>query len=525
MNDETPTRLYPPKVRRWLPAVVLALVVLYGLAVNGYWAMRPDSGVYMTLGRSVAEGRGMEFCGRQSWGYPPLVPFLIAGCRWLAGSHAMWLINAVMSLFGIGTALAALGIASRVSVGETERVRIQLAVGTFLVVGVSARLFGDATRVLTDVPFTFFLSLGLYLMARARGGHWAWCLAAGLALLAGAMTRPVMVVFVPAVLAAMALDWRRAGYGKRLAGTVAAVAMVAAGFAYWWVVLRSWSDPASADYSKAISGGYLSILSPDRWSLMAREVAGIPAAVCGALFDQRMSWNHIGLVWVLPVVVGLVAAGRRHRWLVVLPVAFYVAFLIAWGAGAMDDRYLLPVMPLLAYGLLLGVRVIVHGLTCLVRRSDAAERRAAVGVVVAAGLCVAISLAKNVSQTIYWARHEKFYKYYGHGHWRGIVEVSRAIRDCDASPTDVVATKEGSVVHYLTGRQVAVLPLWTRDGPGLGRRPPKVFAELAAKGDFRFVIVPLDKAGWSEPTVEAVEATGAFHPAQRFRDMALFQRW
>ena len=108
-----PTSLYPPQVRRWLPAVALGLAILYGLAVNGHWAIRPDSGIYMTLGRSLAEGRGMEFCGRQSWGYPPLVPFLIAGCRWLAGQHAMWLINAMMSLFGVGTALAALGIASR----------------------------------------------------------------------------------------------------------------------------------------------------------------------------------------------------------------------------------------------------------------------------------------------------------------------------------------------------------------------------------------------------------------------------
>lgn len=521
-----PTSLYPPQVRRWLPAVALGLAILYGLAVNGHWAIRPDSGIYMTLGRSLAEGRGMEFCGRQSWGYPPLVPFLIAGCRWLAGQHAMWLINAMMSLFGVGTALAALGIASRASVGETERARIQLAVGTFLVVGVSARLFGDATRVLTDVPFTFFLSLGLYFFLRARGGHWVWCLAGGLALLAGTMTRPVMVVFVPAVLAATAFERRREGYGKRLAATLAAVAVVAAGFAYWWVVLRSWSDPASADYGKTISGGYLSILLPDRWSLMGREVARIPPAVCGALMDQRMTWGHVNLLWVLPAVVGLVAAGLRRQWLVVLPVVFYTAFLIAWGDGAMDDRYLLPILPLLAYCLLVGVRVSVRGVTRFLRRGDAAERRAALAVTVAVGLCVAISLVKNVSQTIYWARHEKFYKHYAHGEWRGVVEVSEAIRKRDRPlADDIVATKEGSVVHYLADLPVAVLPLWKPEGSGLGRRPPQEFAEVAAKGDFQFVIVPLDKAGWSDPTLEAVQKTGAFRPARRFRDMALFERW
>jgi len=258
---------------------------------------------------------------------------------------------------------------------------------------------------------------------------------------------------------------------------------------------------------------------------MGREVAGIPAAVCGALLDQRMTWDHVNLLWVVPVVVGLVAAGLRRQWLVVLPIAFYTAFLIAWGGGAMDDRYLLPILPLLAYCLLVGVRASVRGVTRFLRRGDAAERRAALAVTVAVGLCVAISLVKNVSQTIYWARHEKFYKHYAHGEWRGIVEVSRAIRDRSTSPTDVVASKEGAVVHYLADLPVAVLPLWTRDGPGLGRRPPQECAEVAARGDFRFVIVPLDEAGWSEPTLEAVQKTGAFRPAHRFRDMALFERW
>jgi len=105
------------------------------------------------------------------------------------------------------------------------------------------------------------------------------------------------------------------------------------------------------------------------------------------------------------------------------------------------------------------------------------------------------------------------------------VEASEAIRKRDRpAADDIVATKEGSVVHYLSGLRVVVLPLWKREGPGLGERPPKEFARVAAEGDFRFVIVPMDEPGWGAATLKEVEKTGAFLPPRQYRDMALLQR-
>jgi len=514
--------LYPPKVRRWLPAVALALAILYGLAVGGHWVIRPDSGVYMALGRSLADGRGMEYNGKQMWGIPPLVPLLIAGCRWLAGPHAMWLINTAMSLFGIGTALAALGIANRLPTDEGQGTRMRAAVGTFLVVGVSARLFGDSAPVLTDVPFSFLFCLSLYSFIRGIRGHWAWCIAGSLAMVAATYTRLVSLALAPAIVAAMVLHRKPEGYRQRLVATFVGAALVAGAFLYWWFEVRSWSDPASADYGKAIAGGYLSILSPDRWALMAKEILNTPQAVAGALVDQKLPW--VNLVPTALILAGMAVATRRRQWMVVLPVIFYVGFLVAWGGGAMAARYLLPIMPLLAYCLLAGARAAATWAARVARSDAATDRlpRLAVGVIVAA--CLAISLPKNV-RTIYWARHEKFYKHYAHGEWRGLVEASEAIRKRDRpAADDIVATKEGSVVHYLSGLRVVVLPLWKREGPGLGERPPKEFARVAAEGDFRFVIVPMDEPGWGAATLKEVEKTGAFLPPRQYRDMALLQR-
>ena len=86
---------------RWSLWILLALAGLFVLAVNDHWAVKSDSALYLGLGRSLAEGRGMMFNGRAEWGVPPVVPLLVAGCRLLAGAHD-WLPNLCMTMFGLG---------------------------------------------------------------------------------------------------------------------------------------------------------------------------------------------------------------------------------------------------------------------------------------------------------------------------------------------------------------------------------------------------------------------------------------
>jgi len=59
--------------------MVLAIVVAlaYALAINDQWAIKGDSALYLALGRSLAEGRGMEYNGQQMWGTPPAIPGLV----------------------------------------------------------------------------------------------------------------------------------------------------------------------------------------------------------------------------------------------------------------------------------------------------------------------------------------------------------------------------------------------------------------------------------------------------------------
>jgi len=517
---------FPVRARRWLPAVVLAVAVLYGLAVNGQWAIRPDSALYLTLGRSLAEGRGMEFNGQRLWAIPPLLPALVAGCRLLAGRHALWLLNALVSLCAIGTALVTLGVVNRLTRSLPDRARVQLIVGTFLVTGLSARLFADATRILTDVPFTFLFLLCVYGYVRSRDGHWAWCLAGTAAIVTATAIRLVSLALFPPLVLAVVLAWRRPGYRKRLLATLFSAALAAAVFGIWFWGIRSQADPGTADYFRGFQARASDVLHLAYWRRMVGGVVRLPEALTGVLTDQKM--YGVNLVPTALMAIGCVVAARRRQWIVVLPVVCYVGFLIAWAAeAAVAPRYLLPVMPLCAYLLLLGARW-AGGAAVRWVRSDTVLRTAphAVAAVVVI-VCLVVSLPKNFRH-VYWARHPDFYRVYEHGKWMDIVDVSQELRRRGRPGNDRIAAPDFVVVHYLTRLRVMTEPIWVGGGGAFGMWkpeavPPPVFAEAMAAEPLRFVVFPVENKDWSAAVLKALAETGEFGPPEPFGNLVLLE--
>lgn len=507
--------------------LAVAVALAYALALNDQWAIRGDSALYLALGRSLAEGRGMEYNGRQMWGYPPAVPALVAACRRATGlarqslgeggSDGYWLINFVMKALAVGTALAAMGIARRLSADRPEDERTFLAAMTLLVVGLSARLFTDATLIMTDVPFTFFIAVGLYSFLRARDGHWTWYLAGGAAVAAATWTRLLGPIIFAGMAAAMLLD-TRPGYLRRLPGVVAAGAIVGASVLVWMFLVRARSDPGVPDYLVAAGSGYLDVATAQKWKDIAAEAPRIPSALCGVLVDQKLPWAN--LLPTATVFFGMWIALRRRQLLVVLPMVFYVGFLVVWGAGAVAGRYLLPVLPLAAYLLLIGA----EGAAGRLVRAEAGVKWRRIAIAVAAGACVAVSLPKDARQ-VHWMQHPRFYAAYEHGEWADIVDAAAYLRERGRRPDDEVATDLGAIAGYLTRLHVTSQPLWVKVRQG-SRRPlgPKEFAGAAARGTFRFVVVPGEDADWSVATIAEMGGTAAFGPPKTFGRVTVFER-
>jgi len=518
---------HDPKERRHAILVFAALAILYLLTLNNQWAIEPDSAMYLTLGRSIAEGRGMEYNGAPAWGVPPLLPVLIAGSRLLFGP-AYWPINFLISLFGLGTAFLAYLTVRRLA-SEVGADDVRLALAALLITGSSARLLVDSTRILTDVPCTFFVALGLYAFVRARQGHWAWCLAGlGAMLLATALRLPAGVVLAGTFFG-LALEFRREGYGGRLLATLGGMVGVAAGALGWWFLVRGRSV-GGPDYFVTIFERF-QFCFRERWVQVAEGPFRLPGALCEAITGQELQWFNV--VPTALILFGLWRAARRGQWVLVCPVLAYVAFLLGLGGSAVAPRYLLPVMPMLVYALVVGT---VEAVARLRRRAAAQSpervgrgRRVALAVVTV--FCVALSLPKD-GREVFRMHRPDFYETYEGGKWKGKVDLGAylaSLRETEkAAPGDRVLAPDPAVVHYLSGLRTDFEIWYPEVDRFLGYGPPwspADFAKLAAAGPWRFVILPTNKGTWSEDAVRAIEATGAFRlPPERFRGLVLYAR-
>lgn len=496
------------------------LAALYLAAVNGSWAIRPDSGLYLSLGRSLAEGRGMAYNGGQCWALPPAVPLLIAACR-LVNPGGYFLMNLAMSVLALGLIAASVATVRELARDLPEAMRPHLVLAAALVIGLSAGLFTHARPILTDVPFAFLISVSFYMFARGARGRWAWYLGGAAALVAATFTRLPGVILAAGLVLAALLDFGRQGYLRRATAAAAAGTIVLAGFLAWFFFIRSRADPGTVDYVSAVTQERFNILSPAKWPALWQAAANFPSALCGTLMDQKLAAGHFNLLPTAVLLIGAWTLARRRQFIVLVPVVLYIGFLVALDPSSVSERYFLPVMPMLAYGLLVGCQTIRLWLVGLWRR----RLWPGWALAAAVALCVGVS-APKIAREIYWMRHPDFYAVYSDGQWRDIHQVCALLRERGRPETDEVVTSEPSVIHYLSGLRVAAgPPLWPPAGPRVYRHmPPKEFAQAVARGSWRFVVMPADTAGWSRPMIEALEETGAFCPPQEFHRLVLFQR-
>jgi len=493
-----------PSRRVWFIALVV-LCAVYALGVSNQWAISPDGALYLTLGRSLAEGRGMEFNGVQWWGIPPVLPVLIAACRLVAGD-GYWLINLVLSACGVGTAVVAARTVKRLGAAD-------LALPVLLTTGFSAYLFITATRIQTDVLFTFLVALGLYGFVRGSAGSPWWIVFGGAAMLLATLTRLPGIVFFAGAVPGLALSLRRPGRAWRIAALAAVVIAAAAVLWYWMMYVRSQAAPDTGDYGEATNAYFNTLLDPRRLNKILRGLAALPSAAFASLLAQQLnSWLMLGPLLV--ALLGLATLARRGQWIIVLTVVSNVGFLVLFGYSAVARRYLLPTMPFLVYALLVGTQTAVAWVRRRQARDGAAAGRMAVGIV--ATVCIVISIPK-IAREVYWMRSPDFYAAYEHGEWQNFVLASRYLREHGRAGIDEVMGPEHTVVHYLSRLGIFTQVL----EPGLGTWkpaaiPPERFVKAAVDSPARFILIPTNAAPWSEEAASRFAATGLFDPPVLF---------
>jgi len=331
--------------------LVIAAHLLFRLSREFLIGALNDDGVYVVLGKAIAQGEGyrsIHLVGAPlQVRYPPALPLLLAVPWALAGT--LGAVRATVAALHPIVNGAAAGL-----VWWLGRRRLALSPAP-LAACAAAPFLLDPLIQYFNIPLTEpYLVLGwagvlaiappLFAPATGSDPQLGRAVVLGLVLAGTALFRTAAVALVPAVLLAQALHRR---WTQAAACAVAALAPLGA----WQVLQRYWSarGPLSSQPDDLSYGRWLGVTGPV--ALIGYAVRTVAANV--VVYVHRMaaylfSSQPIGIVVVLAAVVAVAVACARLRWshtMLVLTTLSVTALTLMWPFT--QGRLLLPLLPFL----------------------------------------------------------------------------------------------------------------------------------------------------------------------------------
>lgn len=364
--------------RRALPLLLLALVpavILVAIRWNaGSGLESEDPAQYLLHARTIAEGRPYRDTGylfspyNPSVGdpaYPVGVPLILAAVIKVAGEHEQLLkaVSLVLALGFFAAAGAYFAIVDR---------RLVLGATVTMMLGLSPAIATSSLETQTDLPFGLFL--WLLLIAADRAERWSWPRVAGITALglAALAVRTQGLAIIPAMLCVAVIRRRELGWR-------AVVPPVA------WVLISV--TTGLTRLPAAVAGS--SWRSPDQLiANIGQAIRHYPSAVFDAMlypFPGNLANDAYHLVAAILMLVGLVdwvrsgGPGRAALW---FAMGYTASVVILPYAIA---RYIWSLYPIIAFGLLNGIRLVVRKLLPAARPEAPDWSAAAAGAVVALG--------------------------------------------------------------------------------------------------------------------------------------------
>ena len=419
--------------RRWLLAVGAAIALLYLAGVVNAWWPTPDSALYQCLGRNLIAGRGYVFNGQGHTTVTPGLPVLLGLTERLAGPEAFWAKNLLMCLAGLAGLAVAYAALRRM-------VQPRLAFAAVTATGLCAVYYLHSHLILTDAPLALLFWAVVYCGRRMLAGSWAWAAAiAALCVVAIVIRLPGLTILGPLAIA-FAIEKFPAPAAKRLAiGGVILVAIVAAAGAFYIICKSLYREPSLyVTVHLAEDHGLLF-----RLGQLATLATKLPETAGELFIDRQGTWvAMLGCPLLALIAVGLARLWRRGlRIPAVTIVLSVVTMALTAGIIAAKARYYVPLLPLVAMGLLEGVVATVEwGRRC---RNLATSPQIRAWVVL---IAVAVIAAVNAPAL---ARLAFYYSYQAHsGRYLDVID--------GGTYADLYATAEYLRQHARPGEKVLV---------------------------------------------------------------------
>jgi hypothetical protein len=223
----TPAADARPVGRKWLVFWALFVTAFYALLWSPYWYPLSDSSLYLSMGRSVATGRGLTIMGDPVRLVPPLTPLFIGLLMKLkAGIGTIQAVMIVLMLISHGLSFLTL----------RRWMNERLALAATLASALSYWVFANAFTIMSEplcvaLMWGGFLALSYVRVESPR--RWTMLVVACLLLLLSAANRDAVLCLLPGPLLAVMIQGRRNGRWSRESWVWAAVFAVV--FGSWFL--------------------------------------------------------------------------------------------------------------------------------------------------------------------------------------------------------------------------------------------------------------------------------------------------
>jgi 4-amino-4-deoxy-L-arabinose transferase-like glycosyltransferase len=488
---DTGLEAHPP--RRWhLLAVAVGLAVTYLFGVSNAWWPKPDSALYLSLGRSLARGEGFTVFGQPCTDVAPGLPAILAGLQ-LAFGPGLFAANLFMALCGLGTAAMTYLTLARLS---DRRTAFLVALAT----GLSYSLFSSSHTILTDAAFALAFWAMLYSAVRYLSGSWLWLgVAAALAAVGVAIRPPGLTVLVPAAVGLMlhcpAGVRRRRAFaaggallGLMLAGALGFLMLALMMSAHNPLYLRSLLDRADIGWNLP--------------ALTCNALLSMPEGMAELLTSQS-GFLALSVPIMLLCGVGVCTLWRRgQRLLPVLAVLAPLPLAIFGERALTRSRYLLPLLPVYLHISLVGLLWVARKLPTwrelkLARRlpREVTSRHLLIVATVYVLILVGVNvprLSRDAFYYGYYSRTDRYYDVIRDGKFRELADVAALLRR-ESSQLDDAAVTSGqlSMLQYMLDRPLLELP----EGRTKRFHANRQLKKLADYPDARVLVIETEKAG------------------------------